>query len=95
MTRQRASAGHAGVRRAAACCRSDNHRDHRVRVCLAHAVLPGLGFGNGPGGSGPLQLTDPTLDLRRNLNQPEDRDVIQYQTTGPGGVYLRWPRFLS
>jgi transglutaminase-like putative cysteine protease len=51
--------------------------------------LPGLGFGNGPGGSGPLQLTDPTLDLRRNLNQPEDRDVIEYQTTTPGGVYLR------
>jgi transglutaminase-like putative cysteine protease len=51
--------------------------------------LPGIGFGNGPGGSGPLQLTDPTLDLRRNLNQPEDREVIQYQTTGAGGVYLR------
>jgi transglutaminase-like putative cysteine protease len=51
--------------------------------------LPGIGFGNGPGGSGPLQLTDPTLDLRRNLNQPEDREVIQYQTTAPGGVYLR------
>jgi transglutaminase-like putative cysteine protease len=51
--------------------------------------LPGFGFGNGPGGSGPLQLTDPTLDLRRNLNQPEDRDVIQYQTTARGGVYLR------
>ncbi|HTF38963.1 MAG TPA: DUF3488 and transglutaminase-like domain-containing protein [Propionibacteriaceae bacterium] len=52
--------------------------------------LPGgLGFGNGPGGNGPLQLTDPTLDLRRNLNQPEDRDVIEYQTTAPGGVYLR------
>jgi transglutaminase-like putative cysteine protease len=51
--------------------------------------LPGFGFGNGPGGSGPLQLTDPTLDLRRNLNQPDDRDVIQYQTTAPGGVYLR------
>ena len=51
--------------------------------------LPGFGFGNGPGGSGPLQLTDPTLDLRRNLNQPEDRDVIQYQTTASDGVYLR------
>jgi transglutaminase-like putative cysteine protease len=51
--------------------------------------LPGIGFGNGPGGNGPLQLTDPTLDLRRNLNQPEDREVIQYQTTGAGGVYLR------
>jgi transglutaminase-like putative cysteine protease len=51
--------------------------------------LPGIGFGNGPGGSGPLQLTDPTLDLRRNLNQPEDREVIQYQTNAPDGVYLR------
>jgi transglutaminase-like putative cysteine protease len=51
--------------------------------------LPGIGFGNGPGGNGPLQLTDPTLDLRRNLSQPEDRDVIQYQTNAPGGVYLR------
>jgi transglutaminase-like putative cysteine protease len=56
---------------------------------LPTLALPGMGFGTGPGGSGPLQLTDPTLDLRRNLNQPEDRDVIQYQTTGPGGVYLR------
>jgi transglutaminase-like putative cysteine protease len=51
--------------------------------------LPGIGFGSGPGGSGPLQLTDPTLDLRRNLNQPEDREVIQYQTNASGGVYLR------
>ncbi len=56
---------------------------------LPTLYLPGIGFGNGPGGSGPLQLTDPTLDLRRNLNQAEDRDVIQYQTTAPGGVYLR------
>jgi transglutaminase-like putative cysteine protease len=58
-------------------------------LALPTLSLPGLGFGNGPGGSGPLQLTDPTLDLRRNLNQPEDRDVIEYQTTTPGGVYLR------
>ena len=56
---------------------------------LPTLYLPGIGFGNGPGGNGPLQLTDPTLDLRRNLNQPEDRDVIEYQTTAPDGVYLR------
>ena len=42
----------------------------------------------GPGG-GPLQLTDPTLDLRRNLSQSDDRVVIEYQTQSPGGVYLR------
>jgi transglutaminase-like putative cysteine protease len=56
---------------------------------LPTLYLPSIGFANGPGGNGPLQLTDPTLDLRRNLNQPEDRDVIEYQTTAPGGVYLR------
>ena len=58
--------------------------------------LPGVGFGNGPGGSGPLQLTDPSLDLRRNLNQPQDQEVIDYRTSEPGGVYLRLaslPRF--
>ncbi len=38
---------------------------------------------------GPLQLTDPTLDLRRNLRQSDDREVIEYQTRSPGGVYLR------
>jgi transglutaminase-like putative cysteine protease len=51
--------------------------------------LPGVGFGNGAGGNGPLQLTDPALDLRRNLNQPEDQEVISYRTSEPGGVYLR------
>src|SRR6476620_8130536 len=56
---------------------------------LPTLYLPGIGFGSGPGGNGPLQLTDPTLDLRRNLNQPEDRTVIEYRTTGSGGVYLR------
>ncbi len=56
---------------------------------LPTLTLPGIGIGNGPGGSGPLQLTDPALDLRRNLNQPQDQDVIEYRTSGPGGLYLR------
>ncbi len=58
-------------------------------VALPTLALPGFGFGNGPGGGGRLQLTDPTLDLRRNLNQPSDAVVIQYQTDQPGGMYLR------
>ena len=58
--------------------------------------LPGIGFGGGSGGNGPLQLTDPSLDLRRNLNQPSDKEVIDYTTDAPGGQYLRLaslPRF--
>ena len=56
---------------------------------LPTLTLPGFGFGSGPGGNGPLQLTDPSLDLRRNLNQPQDQEVIDYRTNRPGGVYLR------
>lgn len=40
-------------------------------------------------GSGPIQLQDPSIDLRDNLNQPVDRTVITYQSDAPGGVYLR------
>jgi transglutaminase-like putative cysteine protease len=58
-------------------------------AALPTLALSGLGSGYGPGGNGPLQLTDPTLDLRRNLNQPTDREVIEYQSDAPGGVYLR------
>ncbi|HZA05588.1 MAG TPA: DUF3488 and transglutaminase-like domain-containing protein [Propionibacteriaceae bacterium] len=57
-------------------------------VAMPTLSLPGIGIGSGVGG-GPLQLTDPTLDLRRNLNQESDRDVIEYQSQAPGGVYLR------
>ena len=67
-------------------------------VALPTLALGGLGIGNGPGGHGPLQLTDPTLDLKRNLNEPEDRVVIRYQTNQAGGVYLRLaslPQFSS
>ena len=65
---------------------------------LPTLALPGFGFGYGSGGNGPLQLTDPTLDIRRNLTQPNDRTVIEYQTDRPGGAYLRLaslPQFTS
>lgn len=41
------------------------------------------------GNDGPLQLNDPTLDLRRNLSRPEDRVVMTYLTDNPDGQYLR------
>ena len=50
--------------------------------------LSGFG-GSGRGNQGPLQLTDPTADLRRNLNQPEDQVILSYTTNAPGGEYLR------
>jgi transglutaminase-like putative cysteine protease len=59
-----------------------------LAVALPTLSLPGIGLGTGAGG-GPLQLTDPTLDLRRNLSQESDRVVIEYQTQSRGGVYLR------
>ncbi|WP_026927343.1 transglutaminaseTgpA domain-containing protein [Granulicoccus phenolivorans] len=49
----------------------------------------GWGLSKPKGNDGPLQLTDPTLDLRRNLNQPENRLVLSYTTDQPSGAYLR------
>ena len=51
--------------------------------------LSGLGIGTGTGGNGPIQLSDPTLDLKRNLTQPRDRPVLSYKTTNNQGQYLR------
>ena len=60
-----------------------------LAVLLPTISLPGLGLGKGLGGDGPLQLTDPSLDLKRNLNQPTNRVVFRYTTDRSGGVYLR------
>ena len=58
-------------------------------AALPTLSLPGMGIGNGSGRGGPLQLSDPTLDLRRNLNQPDNAVVIRYTSDKPGGLYLR------
>lgn len=50
---------------------------------------PGWGLSKARGQDGPLQLADPTLDLRRNLTQPEDVTVMTYRTDRPSGPYLR------
>lgn len=64
-----------------------------LAVTLAAGLfLPRLtpfSFDPGAFGNGPLQMTDPSLDLRRNLNQPSDRVVITYETDRPTGAYLR------
>lgn len=58
-------------------------------MALPTLTVPGLSLGNGPGGGGPLQLGDPTLDLRRNLQQGENSVVLHYTSNRPGGLYLR------
>ncbi|AXE39205.1 transglutaminase TgpA family protein [Acidipropionibacterium virtanenii] len=42
-----------------------------------------------PRGSGPLQLTDPTIDLQKNLTQQSNSVVLRYSTTSRTGEYLR------
>lgn len=68
-----------------------------VITVIASLILPtlalsGFGIGNGSGGNGPLQLGDPTLDLRRNLTQADERPVLRYRSTQDdraSGTYLR------
>lgn len=65
-----------------------------IGTLVLSALLPtlnlsGLGIGSGSGGNGPLQLTDPSLDLRRNLRQPPGKEVITYRTDSTDGLYLR------
>ncbi len=58
---------------------------------LAGVFTPGLD--NDPGApfsnQGSVQMGDPSLDLRRNLQQPVDRRVISYTSSRPNGSYLR------
>ncbi|MEL4357322.1 MULTISPECIES: transglutaminase family protein [unclassified Luteococcus] len=58
---------------------------------LLGAVTPKLGEVDiqsaRPRGSGPLEMTDPTIDLSKNLNLPADRTVLTYKADQP--LYLR------
>lgn len=62
---------------------------------LAWLVVPtgkiGLPTGPGNGANGPIQLGDPSVDLKRNLVRPDDVPVLNYTTTGGDnrGLYLR------
>lgn len=40
-------------------------------------------------GRGPITMSDPSLDLKRNLEQPEDRRVLSYTSDDGKGRYLR------
>ncbi|OKI05214.1 transglutaminase [Streptomyces sp. CB02923] len=63
------------------------------------AVLPSLGggllgpavAGRGPGGGGTISAVNPLVSLQNSLNQPEDRQVLNYRTTSSDtrDLYLR------
>ena len=42
-----------------------------------------------PNGSGPIEMVDPQLDLRKNLEQGANRQVLSYTTNKADGTYLR------
>jgi transglutaminase-like putative cysteine protease len=64
---------------------------------LAGLLVPAMPSRFSPNGAtNSIVLTDPSLDLRRNLIQPTDRTVLRYTSTDSDGAYLRMatlPRF--
>ncbi len=42
-----------------------------------------------PGGQQPIQLSNPRVDLHKNLTQPNNRMVLTYKTDAGHGLYLR------
>lgn len=42
-----------------------------------------------PNGTGPIEMVDPQLDLRKNLEQGTSRQVLSYTTNKPTGTYLK------
>lgn len=49
----------------------------------------GIWSGVGSGRGGALALSDPTIDLERNLRQPSNEVVLTYTSNVPEGLYLR------
>ncbi len=64
-------------------------------AALTGAILVSLpipersGTGTSPGGSGAVQLGDPSVDLIRNVNSNSSQVVITYRTSDDEGEYLR------
>lgn len=59
---------------------------------LAGVVTPGLDPARGAPftGQGPVQMGDPSLDLRRNLQLPVDRHILSYTTSNGAAARLAW-----
>lgn len=64
-----------------------------VLSLLLGSALPGFGSltidSARPRGTGPMQLTDPTIDLQKNLSDQSNDILLTYRTTSRTGEYLR------
>ena len=64
-----------------------------VLALLLGSALPGFGSlsidSARPRGSGPMQLTDPTIDLQQSLADQSDAVLLTYRTSSRTGDYLR------
>lgn len=56
---------------------------------LANGVFGRGGGGSGDGGSQTIRTTNPIVDLKRDLTQPEDVQLLTYQTDAAQPEYLR------
>jgi len=60
-----------------------------VGSMVVSLALPERTTDSNPGGSGAVQLGDPSIDLIRNINSPSDTTVITYRSSDQAGQYLR------
>ncbi|MER5887678.1 DUF3488 and transglutaminase-like domain-containing protein [Streptomyces sp. NPDC001941] len=62
-----------------------------VLPSLEGGLLGGSGPGSGRGGGGTISAVNPLVSLQDNLNQPENREVLKYQTNAAdtSDMYLR------
>lgn len=60
-----------------------------LTALIAPLVPLGPRLGLGSGNDGPIELSDPTVELSRNLRQPESTPVLTYRSSSGEGTYLR------
>ena len=91
-----------GAERGSAPLTSRSYRGTALTTALAAAVCAALvgalvptldtalfGGGRGPGGPGDVEVVNPMVDLRRDLQRGRDVDLLRINTDDPDPAYLR------
>ena len=60
-----------------------------VPVLIPTLSFQVIDFGNGPGGDGDIDIENPMVDLRRDLNRGQDVALLEVRTDDPNPSYLR------